>query len=414
MEEEVLLKRVHYGWVVCLATTLLVFITMGTVSNGFSVFLPYLISEYGFTNTQTSSLVTLRCLMNLCSLLVIGWYYRKLTVRAGTFIAALCAAVAFLLYGTAKTYPLFCAGAVLSGISSGFGSMMPVAILMNRWFVKHRALAVGICGAGSGIATIVLPPVNVALVGALGVKLAFLVNCSGIVLCALVVALLLRDFPADKGLLAVGENETNAETGETGKAARTTASHELTPLAWICLLSVCVFMGTVANPGFIHLPVLYTSEGFDPSFAALLVSGLGIVLTVAKLLYGETSDLLGGRKASLLFGTLLLAGNVLCCFAFTGSTALCVITVILLGIGLPLSTVGLPIWAGDLSRPEDYEKNVRKLQIAYAIGAFAFAGVPGILADLTGSYIPAYMLFSLLVCMAIIALALAYRLSGKR
>lgn len=58
------MKRVYYGWVVCLVSTLLLFVTMGTVSNGFSVYLPYIMAEHGLTNAQTSSLVTLRCLVS--------------------------------------------------------------------------------------------------------------------------------------------------------------------------------------------------------------------------------------------------------------------------------------------------------------------------------------------------------------
>ena len=54
------MKHVHYGWVVCITCTLLLFITMGTVSNGFSVYLPYIMDERGLTHAQTSSLVTLR------------------------------------------------------------------------------------------------------------------------------------------------------------------------------------------------------------------------------------------------------------------------------------------------------------------------------------------------------------------
>ena len=36
------MKRPYYGWLVCAAATLLIFITMGTVSNGFSVYLPFI------------------------------------------------------------------------------------------------------------------------------------------------------------------------------------------------------------------------------------------------------------------------------------------------------------------------------------------------------------------------------------
>ena len=57
------MKKPHYGWVICITCTLLLFVTMGTVSNGFSIYLPYIMEEKGLTHAQTSSLVTLRCLV---------------------------------------------------------------------------------------------------------------------------------------------------------------------------------------------------------------------------------------------------------------------------------------------------------------------------------------------------------------
>ena len=57
------MRKIHYGWVICVTCTLLLFVTMGTVSNGFSIYLPYIMAERGLTHAQTSSLVTLR----LCS-----------------------------------------------------------------------------------------------------------------------------------------------------------------------------------------------------------------------------------------------------------------------------------------------------------------------------------------------------------
>lgn len=85
------MKRLHYGWAVCLAGTLLLFITMGTVSNGFSIYLPYILEQHGFTNSQTSFLVTLRCLVSFLAMLGIGVYYQKVSIRMGTGLAAACA-----------------------------------------------------------------------------------------------------------------------------------------------------------------------------------------------------------------------------------------------------------------------------------------------------------------------------------
>ena len=167
------MRKIHYGWVICVTCTLLLFVTMGTVSNGFSIYLPYIMAERGLTHAQTSSLVTLRCLVAFVAMLLIGGYYRKVSLRVGTGLAVCCAGLAFWLYSAAETYPLFCVGAAVSGISYGLGSMIPVSILINRWFDQHRALALSICASGSGIATIVLPPVTTHLVERFSMSAAF-------------------------------------------------------------------------------------------------------------------------------------------------------------------------------------------------------------------------------------------------
>lgn len=49
----------------------------------------------------------------------------------------------------------------------------------------------------------------------------------------------------------------------------------------------------------------------------------------------------------------------------------------------------------------------------YAGGALAFSGVPGILADHLGGYLPAYLLFSLLLALALCFLGVSYRRSRR-
>ena len=173
---------------------------------------------------------------------------------------------------------------------------------------------------------------------------------------------------------------------------------------------VCVIMGGLSNPGFVHLSVLYTSEGYAPMTVAFLISLCGIVLTLGKVLCGGAADLMGGLKASLLFIGLLLAGLVMCCFAFTGSVPLAAIAVFLFGVGSPVCTVGIPVWAGDLSEPKDYPKTVRNLQLIYAAGAMLFASTPGVIADHLGSYIPVYAIFAISLAGTAVCLIAAYRL----
>ena len=407
------MKRVYYGWLVCAAATLLIFITMGTVSNGFSVYLPFIQAQRGLTHAQTSSLVTLRCLVAFVAMVVIGWYYKVFSIRVGTVIAAGCAGAAFFLYSVAGDYRTFCIGAAVSGLSYGFGSMIPVSILMARWFVRHRALALSICATGSGIATIVLPPVTTRLVEGLSMAAAFRIEAVFIFAAAVLILLLLRNDPAEKGLSPYGQ-EPQPENAPGGEAAPA-RSFSLTPRMWVLMFLVSLTMGGLANPGFSHLSVLFTSEGFPAMTVAVLISGTGLMITVGKLLYGGATDRVGGRTSSLLFGAVLLAGHVLCCLAFLGSTPLAVVTVACLGVGYPIATIGPSVWAGDMASPDNYPKVVRRLQVVYAGGALLFASVPGILADRAGgSYIPAYILFSCFLALTLLFIALAYRENGKR
>ena len=408
------MKRIHYGWAVCAAATGLIFITMGTVSNGFSVYLPFILAERGLTNAQTSSLVTLRCLVAFFAMLGIGWYYKAFSLRAGTAVAACCAGAAFLLYSIAGDYRTFCVGAAVSGLSYGFGSMIPASILMARWFEKRRALALSICGTGSGIATIVLPPVTTRLVERLTMAGAFRAEAVFIFSLTAVIFLLLRNDPAEKGLPPFGqEGESAGESTENEKTP--VRSRSLTPRMWALMALVSLCMGGLANPGFSHLSVLFTTEGFSPMVTALIISGTGITITLGKLLYGGTTDRIGGKRSSLLFGGILLIGHILCCLTFTGSLALCIAIVVCLGVGYPIATIGPSVWSGDMSSPDQFPKVVRRLQVIYAGGALAFASVPGILADrFGGSYLPAYMLFSVFLAVTLVCIWLAYRENGRR
>ena len=69
--------------------------------------------------------------------------------------------------------------------------------------------------------------------------------------------------------------------------------------------------------------------------------------------------------------------------------------------------------SNDLAAPEQYPVVVRRLQVIYAGGALLFASLPGLLADRLGGYIPAYLLFSAIIALTLLCIALAYRSGGR-
>jgi MFS family permease len=344
-------------------------------------------------------------------MLLVGFYYKKVSIRIGTSIAAFCAGIAFVCYSFSHEYASFCVAAAISGLSYGFGSMIPVSILMNRWFVERNTLALGICASGSGIATVALPSITTLLIENISLSLAFLIESSFIFVATAIIFLFLRDNPSKKALLPYGmvpsiTQERNAEmpAGE---------SWSLSKKVWILMGCVSLFMGALANSGFSHLAILYTTEGSDSMLVAWLITSLGVVLVAGKLIFGQVTDKIGGHKSSLLFGAILLIGYCLCCLATYNSFIINITNVLFIGIGYPIATIGPSVWASDLASRDQFPKVIRRLQVIYAAGALIFASVPGILADRFGSYIPAYDLFSALLVVSLILIELSYRSQAK-
>ncbi|MBQ3925105.1 MAG: MFS transporter [Firmicutes bacterium] len=399
-----------YGWIVCGVLTLLLFITVGTASNALSVFMPYIKSGYDLTNAQTSSLVTMRCTASFIGMLLVEKFYGKVGFRKGTALAAFLCAVAYVIYAIAWTYRIFLVGAFIAGMSYGLGSMVPVAIIMNRWFVKHRALVLGICSAGSGAAIIVLPPILTGVVIRTSLKIGFIFTACYVIIAAFVIYTFVRERPQDKGLDPLGWKEVLEKPHEhlPEKGAEPHESKMLSKRDWVLMGAVVAVMGAVANPGFVHLSMLFTGEGYRPMTVAAILSVVGIVMTVFKVLFGEATDILGGRKATAIFFIVLITGYILCCFSYTQSVPVAMVTAVVIGIGYPISAIGIPVWAADLVSSEHYGELVWKLQLIYAAGAMIFAGLPGMIADRTGGYIPVYAMFAVMTIITLVCVMAAY------
>ena len=96
-------------------------------------------------------------------------------------------------------------------------------------------------------------------------------------------------------------------------------------------------------------------------------------------------------------------------------TTACSVTFLLclFGFGAPLTTVGLSVWAADFSCAERRAQSVQRFQLCYAISGLAFSFMPGMVADLTGSYAPAYVIFAPFGVFSILTVQSTYRLGIK-
>ena len=93
------MTKLHRAWLVCAGATLWMFISTGMVVNSLTVYLPYILSEYGLTNAQGSLINTIRCLASLGSMFFVERYYKALGLRWGPILAMAACGLSSVLYG---------------------------------------------------------------------------------------------------------------------------------------------------------------------------------------------------------------------------------------------------------------------------------------------------------------------------
>ena len=391
------LKRQYNRWIICAGCTLLLFCTVGLTTTAFSVYQPYLISHIGLSNTQASMVTTVRSLFSVISVFCVQAYLTRVGLRWGVALATAGAAAAFFLYGISTGVVGCCVAAAVAGMSYGLGGMVPVSIIINRVFRDHQGLALGICAAGSGAAAMVLPPIVTALIEGGTFRRAAWWEAAFIVACAVIVLLTVR-----------GDFSRSAQSG-TPTAARKNGPVPRAEQYSVGLVLVAVaLIGTLAGPSLAHLSVLYTSEGMDSERVAWLISFSGLALMVGKCVYGQAADRMGGRHSCYLFGALMVLGQLLACFAGVGGLATAVPSMLCMGLGLPLSTVGLSVLAVDLVAPQRYDSAVKNFQMVFMLGSLLSGPMPGMIADVTGSYVPAYVVLFLFSALALVLICVAY------
>lgn len=398
------MKRLHYSWAICLGCTMMLLVCCGLCVNSFSVAQPYILLENGFTNTQTSVITTVRAVVYILCMLLTPWFYRVLGYRAGLTVSCLFGVASFVVFAFAKSLAVYYLAAVLAGLAFGFGSMVPASILITRWFRKSHGLALGICAAGTGLAMIVFSPIMSRIIEAYSLKACFLFLAAVSAVMMLIVLLLVRDSPESCGKTPYGESSLRGETRTQGSA-----QVHFRKARWVMLFLSTCFLGAVAAPGCTHLVILFTTSGFRAADAALSASLFGLALMIGKCLYGAACDRLGGRGANLVFSVILFAGLALCTLSDLQIPAMMFIGSILYGAGVPMSTVGLSVWAEAFTTPERYGATLRLFQLGYGVGSLVFSFVPGLFADRFGSYAPAYLMFLLLAVLSIAVVQNTYR-----
>ena len=387
---------------------LMMFANQGLTSSSFNVYQSYLVQIPDVGDVGGSLILTVRALVSLIAMFFVGFYYRRISLRIGVFIATLFTAAAFIVYSLADGLGAFCLGAVLAGIGYGFGGMVAATALIGNWFQGRIGAASGIASMGTGVSSIVIPLSAGSLVFAFGLQTAFAAEAVLALAIGFVLIAAVRNSPAAAGFPEAAVS-SQGQPQSAKREQRVVRPPIDLPKPLFRLMLVAIFLlGATTLSSFGYFSVLISTSGHGLMAAALATSVLGIVETCAKSAVGWIFDFLGVRRASLIFFGILVLGLLLCAVVGCGWQSGVPVAMVVYGVGIALPTAGVSIWALAFSTLRSQMATIRSFQIAYAFGGFAFNMLPGLVMQATGSYAPSYIVFAIFAAAAGLIILFVY------
>jgi sugar phosphate permease len=388
-------SRLHYGWIVMIMGTLVVFGALGLARFGYTVLLPAMQVSLNMDNTQAGMLATANLIGYLALSVIGGAVAARYGPRAAISIGLILAGIGMTFTGMVNSFAPTLVWRTLSGIGSG-ASNVAVMGLMAAWFTsRRRGLASGIVVSGSSVALIALGPLAPRILdtyGDSGWRVSWYLFGGTTMLLALLAWLLLRNHPDEKGLAPLG-----------GRAAETTPPHASAQgIQWgrVYRSAPVWHLGLVYSAfGFAYIiyttfftKYLITEAGYTQAAAGSLFMTMGWFSLLCGLIWGTVSDVIGRKRTLVII--YLFHALAFALFAWW-----------LAPVGLILSAVlfGLTAWSipaimaascGDVLGSRLAPAALGFITLFFGIGQAVGPSVAGAMADAMGSFSPAFLLAS--------------------
>src|SRR5438552_12859490 len=400
--------RYFYGWTVVGATFVMAMFSFGLGFYGLTVYLASLQRLHGWSASTVSAPVTVYYVAGALLTAATSGLYERLGPRAVVIGGSIAMVSGVAALGIVARPWQLCP--VFLVMSVGWGAMSGAAInvILAPWWQRRRGLAVSIAFNGATLGGVLVAPVLVGLIDALGFTRALAVAAVVSLMALLVTAALMRRDPRELGLGPDGATApvVHAEDPAAAKASQRGRGEALrTWRFWS--VSAPFALGLAAQVGVLtHLVALVTPT-LGAGAAAHAVSATTAAALIGRLATGVVVDRVSRR---LVAGATLVVQTIgLALLAWAPSPGGVYAGCALFGWGVGnLTTLPGLILAVEWPR----ERFSVLVGLVVGINQFTFAFGPslvGVLRDWSGTYAPA-----LGACAALQAIAAALVVLGPR
>jgi MFS family permease len=273
----------------------------------FGVFLKPMAGDMGWSRGATAFAYTLVWWASAPATILLGYLSDRIGARIVLLFGGLIFGLGIFLSSRVESlWEFYLYFGVLGGIGRA-AARAPVLSAVFQYFNKHRGLAVGITLSGTGIGTLLFPPLMRYIMSISGWRVAFVVLGVLSWLILIPAALIIRKprageaEPAPEQSAKSGDTDAHGILGDPDKEW-TVAGVLKNRFFWIFVLTGLACCVSHSFP-MAHIVAYASDQGISEFTAASILGVSGIAAAAGRLFWGTISDRIGGRK------------TVLCCIA---------------------------------------------------------------------------------------------------
>ncbi len=301
-------SKFFYGYIIVIAGFFVLMLAYGSVYTFGSFFKP-VSQEFGWTRAMTSGAYSLYQVLHGFLGIFAGRLSDRLGPRVVVTICGLSLGLGYILMSQINSiWQLYLYYGVLVslGMSSGY---IPIASAAARWFVKRRGLMTGLLVSGTGVGTVILPPVASQLITIFNWSTSYIILGAIVLVIIVIAAQFLRPDPVKMGLLPYGGKEVKVEhvASEVGGFSLREAMRNRQ--YWVLIATFFLFLFS-QQAIMVHIVPHATDLGNSAVSAAIILSVIGGAGIAGRIGMGGAGDRIGNKR-SLVIGLILQAVSLI-------------------------------------------------------------------------------------------------------
>jgi len=297
--------RYFYGYNIVAAGFLIQAVCIGAMFT-YGVFFKELQEEFGWSRALISGASSLAFLVMGSGGIIAGSLNDRIGPKIIMVVSGTSLGLGYILMSRLEMpWQLYLLYGGLVGIGFSAHDVITLSTVV-RWFIKRRGMMSGFVKVGTGAGQFLLPIIAAALIALLGWRNAYLII--GVVSLAALVALaqLMKRDPQDIGLLPDGGSHYNSNSKswtETHSLPMRAAAR--TKQFWtICIAEFTIFSCLLTT--IIHITPHARDQGLQPASAAAVLSTIGGVSIIGRIVMGSANDKIGGKRSMIICFILLI------------------------------------------------------------------------------------------------------------